>query len=259
MPLRKAKKISVLGDHNVKIPPITIPWNEFMSKNLQNAFLDIFEKEKRYNITEYIEVDYAKLFSKKDASKLEEAEEEIEITHKTVVNDNKEEKIEDNLDNKEENIESKNEISLNLKTCIISKTNKDDEHLITKDIIATEYTIFNGSNAYVFDYPIEKVYVCNKKMIYVLDQNKSFYFCYKDIKEEIYYFSIKSNTDLLTIPYSNEILAVNSENKLISIKIDNGEMKQTTFFSFYKVPEFTLSINSRYGENDSEKISKCFF
>lgn len=246
MPLRKSKKISVLGEHNVKIPSIALPWDEFMTDSLKNAFLDIFENEKRYNITEYIEDNYKKLFCKNK----EQADK---------IKDKKEDAIQYSLDDKEASAENKRENSLNLDTSLLVKRNKADELLITKDVRITEDTLFNGSNIFAFDYPIKKVYVCNKKMIYVVDQNNELYFCYKDIKEQMTNIDVKNNMDLLAIPYSNEILVVNSNNELLSIKVENGVKKQDSFYEFNdSLPEFTLSINSIHGENNTEKISHYF-
>lgn len=51
---RIKNRISVLGPHNVKVPPMIDSWN-WMSPNLLKAFLDIFENGKRQYITNELE------------------------------------------------------------------------------------------------------------------------------------------------------------------------------------------------------------
>ena len=65
---RMALRISVLGDHDVKIPPIVEKW-DWMSEELKEAFLDIFERGKRYNIGKVLADEYKKLYGEKSYDK----------------------------------------------------------------------------------------------------------------------------------------------------------------------------------------------
>lgn len=58
------KRISLLGNHNIKLPIVAQDW-KWMSKNMLNAFLDIFENESRENITPYLKEYYNDNFSQK--------------------------------------------------------------------------------------------------------------------------------------------------------------------------------------------------
>lgn len=59
---RKEKKISVIGKHKSKItlPSVVVPW-DWMPKYLLNAFIDIFEKDKRYSILNVLKKAYNEL------------------------------------------------------------------------------------------------------------------------------------------------------------------------------------------------------
>ena len=54
-------KISVLGEKEVIVPPIVEDW-DWMSDELVNAFIDIFEREKRFNIGSFLAKEYKRLF-----------------------------------------------------------------------------------------------------------------------------------------------------------------------------------------------------
>lgn len=58
--VRMQKKISVLGNHNVTIPPMIMSWN-WMSPSLLKTFLEIFEGNKRCYITKELEELYTHL------------------------------------------------------------------------------------------------------------------------------------------------------------------------------------------------------
>ena len=47
------RRISLLGNHDIKMPEIAVPWN-WMDKELQKAFLDIFEGDSRESIVPYL-------------------------------------------------------------------------------------------------------------------------------------------------------------------------------------------------------------
>lgn len=58
------KRISLLGDHNIEIPEVAEDWG-WMSNDMLNVFLQIFEKESRENITPYLKEYYNDHFSQK--------------------------------------------------------------------------------------------------------------------------------------------------------------------------------------------------
>lgn len=58
------KRISLLGDHNIAIPEVAEDWR-WMSNDMLNVFLQIFEKESRENITPYLKEYYNDHFSQK--------------------------------------------------------------------------------------------------------------------------------------------------------------------------------------------------
>ena len=121
---RKKNKISVLGDHDVILPPI-FKW-DWMSDDLVNAFLDIFERDKRYNIADILIQEYERLFGveypfhyknsveeTKKEDETEELEEEEtrtqslkEVSFDTVVVETQIQKADD--DSKPESVDSKN-------------------------------------------------------------------------------------------------------------------------------------------------------
>ena len=54
---RKEQKISLLGKHGIKIPDIAEPWN-WMEKELQEKFLEIFEGDDRESIVPLLKEQY---------------------------------------------------------------------------------------------------------------------------------------------------------------------------------------------------------
>lgn len=58
--VRMKKKISVLGNHKIIIPPMISSW-EWMSPELKQTFLDIFENEKRVYMTDMLKELYQNL------------------------------------------------------------------------------------------------------------------------------------------------------------------------------------------------------
>lgn len=58
------KRISLLGNHNIKLPKVAQDW-KWMSNNMLNVFLDIFENDSREDITPYLKEYYNNNFCKK--------------------------------------------------------------------------------------------------------------------------------------------------------------------------------------------------
>lgn len=54
-------RISLLGNHGIKVPSIAVPW-DWMSKELEKKFLDIFERENRESLVPYLKKQYKELY-----------------------------------------------------------------------------------------------------------------------------------------------------------------------------------------------------
>lgn len=54
---RMEKRISVVGNHQIVLPDVVVDWN-WMSYKLISAFLDIFEKDKRFSILDLLKEEY---------------------------------------------------------------------------------------------------------------------------------------------------------------------------------------------------------
>lgn len=239
MPKRKAKKISVLGNHNVKVPAIAISW-DFMSDDLKKAFLDIFENEKRYDITKYIESDYARIFVQGKGKGINRKSSVISKKNKGSS------KI------KVAKYSYKKDTSLNLISNLVKTSKNPEERLIAKGVSIIGNEIYHDSIVASFSKPIKDVHVCDKNTIYAIDEDNSIYFCKGNNVIKNIGTTIAPGTEALAIPYSDEILFVDSNNKFISYLPDVGN---TILSHFDFIPQFTLSINSRHGSNDSKKIS----
>lgn len=61
IPTRMERRISLLGNHKVKVPAIAVSW-DWMSKELKNSLLDIFEGNRRESITPELKAQYNKLY-----------------------------------------------------------------------------------------------------------------------------------------------------------------------------------------------------
>lgn len=55
------RRISLLGDHEIQVPAIACSW-EWMSRELKNALLNIFESENRESILPYLVADYNRMY-----------------------------------------------------------------------------------------------------------------------------------------------------------------------------------------------------
>lgn len=55
------QRISLLGNHGIELPDVAIPW-DWMNRSLHNAFMEIFEKDSRENITPYLKKQYKILY-----------------------------------------------------------------------------------------------------------------------------------------------------------------------------------------------------
>lgn len=242
MPERKVKKISVLGDHNVKVPAIAISW-DFMSDDLKKAFLDIFENDKRYDITKYIESDYARIFVQGKGKDINKKSSVISKKNKSSS------KI------KVAKYSYKKDTSLNLISNLVKTSKNPEERLIAKGVSIIGNEIYHDSIVASFSKPIKDVHVCDKNTIYAIGEDNSIYFCKGNNVIKNIGTTIAPGTEALAIPYSDEILFVDSNNKFISYLPD---VRNTILSHFDFIPQFTLSINSRHGSNDSKKITDYF-
>ena len=139
MKTRKEQKISLLGNHGIKIPDIAEPWN-WMQKELQEKFLAIFEGDDRESIVPLLKEQYKILYGSSNdiiqkiigLNKKSNSGEIIQINPKFVA-----EKIEKNEERKFENLthsidEKGNEtFSNNSRTLTVQKL--FDEFLIKLD------------------------------------------------------------------------------------------------------------------------------
>lgn len=94
---RMKQKISVLGKHNIKVPNIIPSW-KWISPELLNVMYEIFEKEKRDYLTNYLQELYDNMkycnnhknyyYSKYNECPLCNSDAKIKITPKVVIDDN---------------------------------------------------------------------------------------------------------------------------------------------------------------------------
>lgn len=63
IPDKMERRISLLGNHGMKAPTIASNWNEWMTDELKQAFLSIFEGDNRESITPLLVKQYRKLYS----------------------------------------------------------------------------------------------------------------------------------------------------------------------------------------------------
>lgn len=61
IPTRMERRISLLGRHNITPPAIAVPW-DWMSKELKNSLLNIFEDNRRVSITPELKAQYNMLY-----------------------------------------------------------------------------------------------------------------------------------------------------------------------------------------------------
>ena len=64
------RKISLLGNHEMEPPDVAVPW-DWMTENLKNAFLSIFEGDNRESIVPYLKEQYEKLYGNSSKSVME--------------------------------------------------------------------------------------------------------------------------------------------------------------------------------------------
>lgn len=70
IPEKMERRVSLLGNHGIKVPPIAQSWN-WMNEELQKAFLEIFEGENRENIVPYLLRQYKSLYEVEPYEKLD--------------------------------------------------------------------------------------------------------------------------------------------------------------------------------------------
>ncbi len=69
IPERMEQRLSLLGNHGIMIPPIAVPWDDWMSADLQNVFLNIFEGDVRRSIVPELKAQYQALSTGKTKKK----------------------------------------------------------------------------------------------------------------------------------------------------------------------------------------------
>ena len=238
IPQRKVRKISVLGDHGVKIPPIALDW-DFMTPELINAFLDIFERDKRYNITKFLEDNLQKLTSIEsfDYSAYESLNYDAHTYEKKNINEKKG----------------------GLTTRLILKTLSSDEYIASKDVFVKngDSIRFSEKKSINTDTTIQNVYPCSSRMVYFVDETKQIWYCKKDICIGL---GVTTNHDIFPIPYTENMIYVSQDKKELVLYSANNDSNSMILGcgSDHFIPNFTLSINTRYGNNDIGKIKLSF-
>lgn len=245
IPQRKVRKISVLGNHGVKIPPIALDW-DFMTPELIKAFLDIFENDKRYNITKFLEDNLQKLTSLEnfDYSAYTSLIENNQ-------NDNKEEKVEKQDNNKKE--------VTDLITKFILRAVRSNEYIATKDVFVRNNNCirFDVLNTIEIGTNIKKVYVCSSRMVYLVSESNQIGYCKKDHFN--FLAGITTNSDIFPIPYTENMIYVSKDSQNLILYNASDD----SYFHIYStdtnpIPKFSLSINTRYGNNDVDMIMASF-
>ncbi len=145
---RMIAKISVLGEKEVIVPPIIKDW-DWMSDELVNAFIDIFEREKRFNIGSFLAKEYKRLFNE-DIEVIDSSNNKKVVAEGNIPTINLEE------EKTEENTKVNNNEELVLKTLSTKKVSnncfpsKFSDKGIPKDYVYSSAAI---------------LYECNKKFI----------------------------------------------------------------------------------------------
>lgn len=63
IPEKMERRLSLLGNHGIAIPPIAVPWDDWMSTDLKNVFLNIFEGDVRRSIIPELKAQYQTLYA----------------------------------------------------------------------------------------------------------------------------------------------------------------------------------------------------
>ncbi len=63
IPERMERRLSLLGNHGIAIPPIAIPWDDWMRDDLKNVFLNTFEGDLRRSIVPELKAQYQALYT----------------------------------------------------------------------------------------------------------------------------------------------------------------------------------------------------
>jgi len=88
-------RISLLGNHGINIPDVAEPWDDWMTDELKNTFLDIFENEKRENFVPVLKDQFTILLANCDtADNYRSFMESVDIRLKTIELNSKFEAVE---------------------------------------------------------------------------------------------------------------------------------------------------------------------
>ena len=253
IPQRKVRKISVLGDHGVKIPPIALDW-DFMTPELINAFLDIFEHDKRYNITKFLEDNLEKLNSLEDFDYSAHILENDNVQNND--NDDKDVDVDSDVENQDNN---KKVVTDGLITKFIQRTLRSNEYIASKGVFVKDNNCirFDALSPIDIGTNIKKVYACSSRMVYFATESNQIGYCKKDHYE---FLPFTTYSDIFQIPYTENMIYVSEYN---SCKLMLYNASDDSYFHIYStdtnpIPKFSLSINTRYGNNDVDMIMASF-
>ncbi len=142
---RKINKISVLGKKKIKLPnPVEDKW---MSKELKKAFLDIFEKEKRFSIVDLLKKEYNRLAGEEKYT----FEKEI-VLKSTKIDPNKELSVIDNkifFNNVALSDINYNPLEEKVPTELIKDIKVNEKHGVLFDRNNGMYLILSNNDSYV--------------------------------------------------------------------------------------------------------------
>ncbi len=245
---RMVSRISVLGDYDVIVPPIIEDWS-WMSDELVNAFLDIFEKDKRFNIGKYLVNEYFRLYNTKInyISKLEDIEIPVEKEEK---------KNPDTEDNDDEISDTKN-VVLNafskLKCNLANIPSKFSKKGIPKKYLEDATSFYECNNNFIIKICENKLYFSVKPFINNLEVDKD-----EILKRKVIYPKAG-----LAIPFTNvflccyltpdgklNILSAQREEKQIFLKDIDLQCDGNVTYP----DNLVLNISSINGHNDLSVI-----
>lgn len=240
---RKVNKISVLDNHNIKIPPIALSW-EWMSNSLKSAFLDIFEKEQRYNITNHLveELNQLQNYSEDLVKKIDKDTISSKINIKDSISD--------------------------LNSILVKE---DRDYILLSKYVKYPWNDGNMSIAELENFK-KKFYICDNKIVFSLAHLDDIR-CYFSNTLEYDSFVSVNVSDIIddesanisqvnagfAIPYTNVFLClVCADNKhyLVKCEYNNSENSiDTDIIGEYDyLPNISLSINTKNGNNNIDDL-----